>query len=457
MQILQHLHTQLTPLNLTQPYWIAYSGGLDSHVLLNAMVRLREQIPGISLQAIHVDHGLSPQAAHWVNHCRAVCLGLNVKFYSEPIRESPPTGASVEAWAREARYAIFAKILTPTAVVLTAHTQDDQAETVLLQLLRGAGPKGLAAMPQRQSLSLGSILRPFLNLTRQQLQEYAVQQGLSWIEDESNANHRFDRNFLRHRVMPVLRERWPGAAKNIMRSAHHCADAAAGLAELAQIDLYSTSPQPELLGASSVGHQFLSVELLRALPLARQCNVLRYWLSGLGCRLPNTRHIGRIQQDLINGRRDSQPQVSWGRWTIRRYRQTLIVTLSAPTPDIDAPIPWDVSAPLELPHELGQLSAVQPIQGGLSLAIQHHDLNIRFRRGGERCRPTGKACTYPLKKLFQEWRIPPWQRATVPLLYSGDELVSVIGYCICAPFSVPPAEMGWGIFQKKVANTALLG
>ncbi len=436
--LLEHLHKQLLPLDCTQSVWIAYSGGLDSHVLLNAMQRLRQQIPNLSIQAIHVHHGLSRHADSWREHCQAVCAALKVTLYCEHINSTPLPGESVEAWAREARYNIFAKILPANAVLLTAHTQDDQAETLLLQLLRGAGPKGLAAMPQRQVFSSGYLNRPLLDLTKQQLREYAIQQNLSWIEDESNADQRFDRNFLRHRIMPALRERWPAASKNIARSANHCAEAATALMELAQQDFRQILQVPE-------SEPVLSIITLRRLSPSRQRNALRYWLKSLGCQLPTTQHIQQIQQDLINGRTDSQAQVSWGSWTIRRFQEALWLTTPVSSINITQEIPWDLSAPLELPGELGQLIAVKQKQGSLSLAIDPSRLSIRFRRGGERCRPATKVHTYPLKKLFQEWNVPFWERSMVPLLYQDDELAAVIGHCTCAPFAASAHEIGWSI------------
>jgi tRNA(Ile)-lysidine synthase len=417
--------------------WIAYSGGVDSHVLLHTMAQLREQEPLISLRAIHIHHGLSPQADQWVAHCRTVCADLNIDFECERLQTRPAPGASVEAWARAARYAVFAEKLTPGSALLTAHTQDDQAETVLLQLLRGAGPKGLAAMGEQQPLGAGFLCRPLLGYTRRQLQEYAVQHGLVWIEDESNADVRFDRNFLRHRILPVLRERWPAATGSLARSARHCAEAATALTQLAQQDLggYAQS-------------LVLPLEILHDLSLVRQRNALRGWFSGLGYRLPNSRVLHRIQQDLIHSRGDSQPQIVGERWVLRRYRQQLVLQASEEEgrgPHNGSPILWDLSVPLPLPGDLGCLAAVQQLDGGLSLAVDVRRLTIRFRRGGERCQPLGRAHATSLKKLFQEWGVPPWRRSHVPLLYHDDELAAVIGHCICTPFAASPNELGWQI------------
>jgi tRNA(Ile)-lysidine synthase len=438
--LISHLREQLVLAPTAQSYAVAYSGGLDSHVLLHALVKLREQLPGLGLCALHVHHGLNPNADQWVAHCQAVCAALQVEFHCELLSSAPAPGDSVEAWAREARYAAFAQRLKAHEVLLTAHTEDDQAETVLLQLLRGSGPKGLAAMPQLQTFASGYLLRPFLNLSRRQLYEYAHQYGLKWIEDDSNSDMRFDRNFLRHRIIPGLRERWPQAAKNISRSAQHCAEASLNLHELASLDL--TTPFTELL----------PIERLQVLSPARQRNLLRHWLVSLGRRLPNTRQMQRIQQDLINGRVDSQPQISWDGWIMRRYRQHLMMEPLKSTVNITDRMLWDLSAPLQLPHQLGELHARRELDGGLSMQIDPQRLTVGFRRGGERCRPAGKNHSVELKKLFQQWAVPPWQRSTVPLLFHDNEIAAIIGYTTCEPFTAAPGEISWRIVNNQLLS-----
>lgn len=437
MQLLAYLRDQLNSCHSSAGYDIAYSGGLDSHVLLHALAQIREQIPGLVLRAVHVHHGLSPYADDWVRHCREVCAGLRLAFRCEYIQAAPQPGESVEAWAREKRYAIFAKRLMNDAVLLTAHTQDDQAETLLLQLLRGAGPKGLAAMPACQSFHSGRLLRPFLDLSRRQLQDYARLQSLCWIEDASNQDSRFDRNFIRHQVMPILRQRWPAAAKNLSRSALHCAEADSNAGELALIDLGGEYPEN------------LPIDLLRSLSPRRQRNALRHWLSSLSCQMPNTRHTQIIQRDLINGRHDSRAEFNWGKWRIRRHRQYLMVESVKNPLTIAQRIAWDLSNPLQLPGGLGELFArPQQSGGGISLKIDAARLSIGFRRGGERCRLPGRKHSTSLKKLFQEWRTPPWQRSRIPLLYYENELIAVIGYMISAQFCAAAGEPGWEITLK---------
>lgn len=436
--ILDCLRDQLVFLSDASPaFCVAYSGGLDSQVLLHAMAQLRKQFPHLILRAIHVHHGLNLQADNWVNHCRNVCAEFKIDFHCEYLLDSPAPGLSVEAWARDSRYAVFASHLTHHECLLTAHTQDDQAETVLLQLLRGAGPKGLAAMPQRQSLGSGFLHRPLLNFSRSRLQQYADEFGLSWVEDNSNDDLRFDRNFLRHSILPALRERWPSASQNLARSAQHCAAAADILSAVARQDL-----------GEQACAKTLPLAVLNRLPLDRQRNALREWLHQLGCRLPNTGQLERIERDLLQGRVDAQPQVSWGCWTLRRYRQELMVIANdagKPSENLPPATPWDLSTALKLPGALGVLTATQERCGGLSLSIDTSRLSVGFRQGGERCRLAGKTHSVALKKLFQEWRIPPWRRGQIPLLFEGDELVAVIGYGVCANYAASPQDIGWQI------------
>lgn len=436
MVILDCLRDQLISPGATgRAFCIAYSGGLDSHVLLYAMAELRQQFPAIALRAIHVHHGLNSQADEWVLHCRHTCAELKLDFHCEYLQAAPAAGQSVEAWARESRYAALTKNLRDEEGLLTAHTKDDQAETVLLQLFRGAGPKGLAAMPQCQSLVSGYLYRPLLNFSRAELLEYAKRHRLSWLEDDSNHDLRFDRNFLRHQIIPVLRKRWPGLSQNLARTAEHCAAAAQGLQALARQDL------GEYAQAKA-----LPLKVLQQLAPDRQRNALREWLIQLGCRLPNTHHIHRIQQDLLSCCNDAQPQVTWDKWTIRRYRHELIVTaVQAAKTAVSPKVRWDLSAPLWLPDASGTLTAAKEKNGGLSLTIDPDRLSIGFRQGGERCRLPGKNHSTALKKLFQQWQIPPWQRDKIPLLYHDDELAAVIGYCICTPFAASSHELSWKI------------
>ena len=267
--VLRLVVTQPTIRHLT----VAYSGGVDSHVLLHVLATNQQQLSalGLSLQALHIDHGLNTESKHWQLHCASVCQTLKVKFSALTVNAQPHRKESPEAAARRARYAAFSQQLTADQALLTAQHQDDQAETLLLQLLRGAGPKGLAAMPSVKVLGKGLLLRPFLHIQRQTILQYAQQQNLHWLDDPSNADQRFDRNYLRQEIMPRLQHRWPAVVANLARSAELCAEQAEINLAIVKDDIRDIiDPADNLL-----------IPPLLELPLPRQRAVLRYWLAQL--------------------------------------------------------------------------------------------------------------------------------------------------------------------------------
>lgn len=318
------LHRALAPWLPAHRVWVAFSGGLDSTVLLH-LLAARPEASSLPLAAIHVDHGLHPDSAAWAEHCRQVCAALGVPLTVRRLTLRRRPGESLEALAREGRYAILRELAGPGDLVLTAQHQDDQAETLLLALLRGSGVKGLAAMPQVAPLGQARLLRPLLGHTRAQLLAWAQARGLRWLDDPSNADPAFDRNFLRARVMPLLTERWPACAASLSRSAAHCA-AAQGL-----IEGQAAAELPRLIGSRP---GTLSLSRLAALEPALLAAVLRYWIAGLGLPPPDSRHLGRIQDESLTARPDRQPLVTWPGAEARRYRDDLYVM--APLPAVPA-------------------------------------------------------------------------------------------------------------------------
>ncbi len=408
--------------------WVAYSGGCDSHVLLHALARLRQQSE-FQLRAIYVNHGLSPNAYVWGEHCQQVCGELTVPLEQLVVDAAPIEGQSPEAVARNARYQAFKDHLATGDILCTAHHQDDQAETLLLQLLRGAGPKGLAAMPVTSGLANAQQWRPLLNLSQQQLRDYAKAHSLNWIEDESNLDTGFARNYLRHKVMPVLRQRWPSMAATVTRSASHCGEAAKLMEQLALEDWHRVK--------ASGGDQLVISELLK-LDLARQKNLLRFWVQKAGLPLPSEKKLQHILSDVIPAAPDARPCVNWPGAEVRRFDNRLYVmspVLKVPT---GLSIEWtDLDIPFMLPNEL-KVSAKRG-RGSLALdesLLQNQRLTIRFRSGSERIQPAGQSFHIDLKKLFQQQRVLPWQRDWIPLLYVGEQLALVVGYCVDQSFSV---------------------
>ncbi len=391
---------------------VGYSGGMDSHVLLHLLARQRHQWPERTLAAVYVDHGLQAASADWGEHCGGICHELGVPFRVLRIDARPAPGESPEAAARRARYAALAAELDPDAALLTAHHRDDQAETLLLQLLRGAGPHGLAAMPAVARLGQGWLLRPLLEVDRAELLAYAHTQRLNWIEDASNTDTGFDRNYLRHRILPLLRERWPAASRALARSAQWCAETAAWLDQEADADLARVvTPRSDSL----------SIPALRELSEIRQRNLLRYWLRRLHLPIPDARQLRHILRDTLNAARDRQPCIRWPGGEARRYRDALYALPPLAPHDARRSLIWRPNAdgypPLEL-SGLGQLRLQETVGAGLRKSVlADATLLVRFRQGGERFRPVGRRHGQELKKLLQEAGIPPWERDRLPLLY----------------------------------------
>lgn len=417
-------------------YWVAYSGGVDSRVLLHLLAGARSRLP-VALGAVHVDHGLQAAAADWGRHCRAVCRHLDVPLVELQAAARPAPGESPEAAARRARYAALENWLPAGHGLLTAQHEDDQAETLLLQLLRGSGVKGLAAMPAVTVLGGGLLLRPLLGVSRQSLVEHAHTCGLEWIEDPSNRDTGLDRNFLRHRILPTLRRRWPSVTDTIARSARHCAEADCLLEELAATDLRS---------CTATADNALQLGALGALTPEHQRNALRHWLHGCCGLLPSTAVLARIRQDLLDSRPDASPCVRWAGYELHRYRDSLFLTRPQPVPDPQRRLHWSLDRPLELPGNGGILSVQCTPGHGLRMSVMAAGgVEIGYRRGGERCRPLGRQHHHALKKLFQEAGVPPWQRPHIPLIFVDNTLAAVAGYWVCAPFAARAGEPGLSI------------
>lgn len=425
-----HILKQLTS---SRKFLIGYSGGLDSHVLLHCLAAIRTQYPDISLTAIHINHGLSPNAESWVEHCLQVCQSLAVTLIIKNINIDETAGEGLEAAARTARYQAYAEHLSAGTCLVTAHSKNDQAETVLLQLFRGAGVKGLSAMPACKKIAASFLLRPLLNFTRAELENYARQHQLVWIEDESNVNLQFGRNFVRSEILPLIQQRWPDAVNSLTRSARHSADADILITTLAQDDLQQIWAAPQ--------EKTLSIKRLLLLPGTRQANVIRAWLQQLDFPLPSAVKLRQILREVLSCAEDANPVVAWRGTQIRRYQDNLYALPVLSAHDSSWSGVWDLQTPFQLPHALGKLTAKIIVGDGLALPPTQQ-VTIRFRQGGERCRPAGRSGSHPLKKLLQEWQVPPWQRDRVPLIYVDNALAAVVGHCVCENFIAKKWQQG---------------
>ena len=418
---------------------VAYSGGLDSHVLLHALASDREQLGDAELMAVYVNHGLSPNAEQWAEHCAQQCQSLDVTFRQYKVDATPEEGESPEAAARDVRYKVFEKFMMAGDCLLTAHHQDDQAETLLIQLLRGAGPRGLAAMPVLSEFAAGWQARPLLQVGRGDLEAYAREYNLTWVNDESNFDTGYDRNFLRHDVLPLLKSRFPAAAMTISRTSQLCAEAADLLADTARDD-YATI---------DLGDNKLSANDLFDLGELRGRNVLHQWFRDRGFSTPSAAHMLRLWEDVVCTADESCPLVSWPGVEVRRYRDVIYISQEMTAHDVSEVLQWDMNEPLAIPC-LGQLSCVSHRATEDNILLSEHllagkCLEVRFRQGGEEIQPVGREGHHSLKKLFQEEGVPPWERERLPLLYMDDELIAIADLWLAEGFTAPAGELGFEI------------
>lgn len=414
-------------------YWIAFSGGLDSTVLLHALSSVRSQLPA-PLSALHANHGLQDKAGQWAAHCRRVCARLTIPLTEIELNLVVPPGESVEATARSARYRAFAKQVAADQMLLTAHHADDQVETFLLQWLRGAGVHGLAAMPECRTWQQGWLARPLLPYSRDELQAFAEAAGLNWMEDESNTELRFDRNYLRHEIIPLLRDRWPGLVMTSARSARHCASAANLADETADSDLEACR------GKNSFR---LSLSALCKLSRPRQENLLRHWIARHHLETPNAHRIRRILSEVVTARQDADPVVTWAGTQVRRFGAELYLLPSLPPEMPDWSTNWDGSGDLILPGGLGRLKLAKSSPGFAADFLRRGRVSVGFRREGLSCTPSGRRGSRSFKRLMQDLSIPPWLRTRIPLLFVDDTLAAVGEAVVCHPFSSQDFELQW--------------
>ena len=409
---------------------VGLSGGVDSVVLLDTLARLAPRF-GFRLAAVHVNHQLSSNAARWAAFCRALCRarGIPLKVANVAV----PRGNSVEAAARAARYEAF-RALRAEYIAL-AHNQDDQAETLLLQLLRGAGVRGVAGMPKVRIKDQAAgvdrvpgILRPLLDVPRSEIEAQARACGLEWVEDESNAHTYYMRNFLRHDVFPVIERRYPGYRATLARAARHFADAAELLDQLAAQD-----------AAGHILEGALSVDSLRALAPPRARNLLRHFLALHALGMPAERLDEALRQVLI-AKHDARVLIELDGARLRRFEGRLhVVREAGPLPRLD--LEWHGEREVALPELGGVLELARGRAGGISLArLRGRTVTIGVRRGGERFKPDCRRPRRSLKNLLQEARIPPWQRERTPLIFCDGELVWAAGLGVDCSYRSAPHE-----------------
>lgn len=400
---------------------LAYSGGMDSSALLAALAALRNRC-GFTLRALNVDHGLHADSARWSAAARAQARALRVPCVTLKLQLQPQRGESLEALAREQRYAALCARLADAELLLTAHHQEDQLETVLLALLRGSGVRGLAAMQASSPLAHSRLLRPLLPVAQAQLQRYARARRLQWTEDTSNLDARFDRNYLRLQVVPRLRARWPAVAATVSRSASHLAEAQ-GLLER----------QARHGAALAADGAALRISVLRAMSLAERRNVLRSWIAAQGLRAPDHRRLSEIVGPLLEARGDAMPSVQWRGGELRRHGDRLLALAPSAAVACERSGEWNWQGRPWVPLGSGSaLGLVADRHGDVNLAALPCPLRLDFRHGGERLR--GAHGRLALKDLLQSQGIAPWERSAVPLLREGERIVAVADLWVDAAY-----------------------
>jgi len=429
----QQTINDVTVLSSGKRVWLAFSGGVDSHVLLHILAT--SQHPELTnIGAIYIDHGLQKQSSDWAKHCADICADLDVDFQCLTVEVANIEKLGMEAAARAARYQAMQDFLSDSDVLLTAQHQHDQAETLFLQLLRGAGPKGLAAMGRCSSLGQLDLIRPLLDISQQDILSYAHQYELSWIEDPSNTDTRWSRNYLRHNVWPIIEQRWPQAATTLSRSAQHCAEASELLAELAEQDM--------LLLDITTESPSLPIEPLMTLSSARQRNLLRHVIELKKLNMPSATVLQCVIDEVCLAAQDCEPLVSWLGVEVRRFQNRLyfMPPLKPHQPDYSIPFKDCSDISLQNCHSVGWKISVGE---GLPFAKIEKGLRVGFRQGGERIQLHGQSHHKSLKHLFQQWHIPPWKRDRIPLIFCKDKLVAIVGYGVSEGYAVSSGEQGY--------------
>ncbi|AEG01774.1 tRNA lysidine(34) synthetase TilS [Methylomonas methanica] len=425
----------LIPANSGNIY-IAYSGGIDSHVLLHLCASQADLHARIT--AVYVHHGLQAQADDWAAHCDNQSTALGIGFLCLKVDAKAANGESPEAAARQARYKALMTLIQSDDLVLFAQHREDQMETVLLQLFRGAGVRGLAAMPLAAPFGRGSLIRPLLPIPKSAIREYARVHRLNWVEDPSNQSSDFDRNFLRNQVIPLLKQRWPSLDKTVARSAQHCAEASA---------LIATWNSAHLGSLANPEDNSLNIDKLKSLEDAEITGLLRHWFSSLGLKPPSQALLQTVKQQFLHSDAFANPHLVTQGHVLKKYRQTLYCLTEktfAPLPDAQD---WPAEkCTMRLANDC--VLSLTTTNAGISQSLWHgSEITLKPRSGGEKLKLANRAGRHDLKKLFQEAGIPPWERQSRPLIYLNGQLAAVAGLWIaewaCAQIDAGCYRITW--------------
>lgn len=433
----QLLELKIARLTLSRIF-IAYSGGIDSHVLLHLCASIDHLKNKIT--AVYINHSLQVEAESWGLHCKQACDNLDIKFLSLTTNAHATSGESPEEAARNARYAALKPLLAKGDLLLVAQHAEDQLETVLLQLFRGSGLKGLAGMPETMAFGEGRLMRPLLDIARAEIIHYAKSHGLRWIEDPSNQQTRYDRNFLRNDILPKLKQRWPSIAKTVSRSARHCGNAQ---------DILDTLANDGLTEVMSTQTCSLSIKKLLCYSAAEQALIIRQWFQRQGLKMPSEVVVKRVLTQVVGARGDADPVLAAQGITIRRYRD-LLFCLKSVGMKPDQVLIWPAHArTFEITEEV--IYQIVASSSGIPLSYwEQTEIIVKFRSGSEVLQLPYRSGHHALKKLFQEAAIPPWERGLIPLVYLGGKLAAVGEHWISAEFYSDKQESCIRIIRQKI-------
>lgn len=431
---------------------LGLSGGMDSRVMLDLLARYQAVNPEVKCLAVHVHHGLSQHADEWACQCAAWCDEVNIPLEVERVELDLGDGGSIEERARVARYAALSKYIAKHDLLLTGQHADDQLETFMLALKRGSGPKGLSCMADAMPFNHGVLVRPLLQVPRSTIEAYIQANQLEWVEDESNQDTRYDRNFIRHQIAPNLLERWPTLRATVHRSAQLCAEQEALLDELLEERYLSVVDR--FMG--------LDIPLLSMQSDNVRARLIRMWFANLQQPMPSRQHLEIIWQQIAGAQQDANPALNLVNGQVRRYQNKLyFVEYAQDVSQWQALLEHDKT--VNLPDNLGKLtlstSGMSTTQdASYNATLSYHDANdstmvislslpkdspcyIHFSPAGLVAHPQGRGHSRKLKKLFQEYGVPSWKRKRLPIVMVNDQVVAVLGLFIDLRFTGQDCEL----------------
>ncbi|WP_444994721.1 tRNA lysidine(34) synthetase TilS [Aliikangiella sp. IMCC44359] len=418
-----HLLQKLLSHKATHKPMVAFSGGVDSFVLLFALIRLRELKLVTDIKAVHVNHGLQADANNWQKYCHQFCNKHNVQLLTNKLNLGESCQSNIEGLAREGRYQFFKSVLQNRQCLLMAHHVDDQAETLLFRLLRGCGISGASAMPEKRELGQGFLLRPFLEVSKNEIKQYAQLMKLKWIEDPSNQSSDFDRNFLRLQILPLLREKWPSCSETFSRFSRLAREQSLLLTEIAQEDYASCE----------VARGKLCVVKLKLLSPVRCKNLLHFWGNLNGVASPSNKEIEELLKQ-INSSHHNAIDITFAGCRAKRFaNQLMLAAKNQPDAQFDECEWHNILKPIILSNGL-KVTALSSNQPGLRFPMNDEKVKVIRRCGGERCLPEYRNKTTELKKIYQELRVPDWERKWLPIIYYNNKIAAVPGVFICQEF-----------------------